>query len=308
MPDYIGSKCLICGEILKKTDDIVVCPECGTPYHRECYFKEGKCVNTELHESGGAWKSDDISNENPSQEDIRCARCGESNPSSGIFCKRCGMPLNQQDKAVPFPDAQPSGYRNPFENPNIERITLETELDGVKVKDLGDFVGRNQMYYLPNFIRFSKLRTKFSVNFFAMFLPEIYFSFRKMYFVGFVLLVLKILFFIPVIDIWVRNGILFSSPILERISLDISDEALGTLSSVLNFVSSIISLSCAFFANWFYYQKTVKSIKKVREMEISDEEKTEVLKTKGGVSFAFAACIATALLILGMFLFQYYQN
>ena len=44
MANYTG-KCFSCGEVFKDGDDIVVCPECGTPYHRECYLKEGKCIN-----------------------------------------------------------------------------------------------------------------------------------------------------------------------------------------------------------------------------------------------------------------------
>ena len=50
MANYTGKKCFSCGEVFKDGDDIVVCPECGTPYHRECYLKEGKCINDALHE------------------------------------------------------------------------------------------------------------------------------------------------------------------------------------------------------------------------------------------------------------------
>lgn len=35
--DYRGQHCPICGKEFCDGDDIVVCPECGTPYHRECY-------------------------------------------------------------------------------------------------------------------------------------------------------------------------------------------------------------------------------------------------------------------------------
>ena len=55
MATYTGAKCKVCQEPFKDGDDIVVCPDCGTPYHRECYKKAGKCINDELHESGGSW-------------------------------------------------------------------------------------------------------------------------------------------------------------------------------------------------------------------------------------------------------------
>lgn len=53
---YIGQKCISCKEVLKKDDDIVICPDCGSPYHRECYKSEGKCINTLLHEKGEEWE------------------------------------------------------------------------------------------------------------------------------------------------------------------------------------------------------------------------------------------------------------
>ena len=36
MPKYYGCPCEGCGEPLTLKDDIVVCPDCGAPYHRTC--------------------------------------------------------------------------------------------------------------------------------------------------------------------------------------------------------------------------------------------------------------------------------
>ena len=58
MSNYLGSKCIMCGQEFKENDDIVVCPDCGTPYHRECFIKNGKCVNEKLHESGESWREE----------------------------------------------------------------------------------------------------------------------------------------------------------------------------------------------------------------------------------------------------------
>ena len=41
MSDYIGAKCIVCEKEFTKDDEIVVCPDCGTPYHKACYLKEG---------------------------------------------------------------------------------------------------------------------------------------------------------------------------------------------------------------------------------------------------------------------------
>lgn len=49
MADYTGIKCPVCDKPFQPGDDIVVCPQCGAPYHRECYQQEGKCKFDDLH-------------------------------------------------------------------------------------------------------------------------------------------------------------------------------------------------------------------------------------------------------------------
>ena len=47
--EFTEYKCPVCDKQFKKGDDIVVCPECGTPHHRECYEKEGHCHFADKH-------------------------------------------------------------------------------------------------------------------------------------------------------------------------------------------------------------------------------------------------------------------
>ena len=53
---YENQKCPVCGVAFKSGDDIVTCPECGTPHHRQCYEKIGKCANASLHSTGFVYK------------------------------------------------------------------------------------------------------------------------------------------------------------------------------------------------------------------------------------------------------------
>ena len=46
---YTGIPCAACGKKFTAEDDVVVCPECGTPYHRACYKELGHCVNEARH-------------------------------------------------------------------------------------------------------------------------------------------------------------------------------------------------------------------------------------------------------------------
>ena len=46
---YDNKVCDGCSEVMLEGDDIVVCPECGTPHHRDCYKEHSACANEEKH-------------------------------------------------------------------------------------------------------------------------------------------------------------------------------------------------------------------------------------------------------------------
>ena len=91
---YTGNVCDGCGLPFNDGDDVVVCPECGTPQHRECYEKENKCVCDHLHAEGYTWQGI-VKKEAPLPEErretIACPNCGYENPKGTTVCKQCGM-------------------------------------------------------------------------------------------------------------------------------------------------------------------------------------------------------------------------
>lgn len=181
MSGYIGARCTVCSEKFKDGDDIVVCPECGTPYHKECYKKEGKCVNEALHQSGGSWRpSYDTGCDGSETENVVCRFCGYTNPPLTLFCQKCGMPArglqdistenirNEQRYNGSDINIDPEAYNGnagggmPF-NPFLINFSdplcgfnPDEDFDGVKMSELGDFVGTNTHYYLPIFKRFKE--------------------------------------------------------------------------------------------------------------------------------------------------------
>ena len=91
---YTGNICDGCGLPFSDEDDVVVCPECGTPQHRECYEKENKCVCSHLHTEDYTWKGI-VNKEAPipeiKKELISCPNCGYGNPKGTEVCRNCGM-------------------------------------------------------------------------------------------------------------------------------------------------------------------------------------------------------------------------
>lgn len=96
MPKYYGCPCEGCGKPLTLQDDIVVCPDCGAPYHRDCYEKLGRCIHAPAHAAGYEWKF-------PYQESelCTCPACGERTLRSESVCRCCGAAL------------PPEGHRSP---------------------------------------------------------------------------------------------------------------------------------------------------------------------------------------------------
>lgn len=141
---YTGNPCAGCGKVFTDDDDIVVCPECGTPQHRECYDKENRCVCEALHFEEYTWHGT-VNNENASakaekSETVSCPNCGYENPKGTDVCKQCGMKftffgmnvvdaLAEEEKRVANQNSDIPDYKAPF--------TLGTG-KGFEQKDLSD--------------------------------------------------------------------------------------------------------------------------------------------------------------------------
>ena len=74
MSIYNNCVCPVCKKQFEDGDDIVVCPECGTPHHRECYNSIHHCANADLHSEGYDFYKENIenkksNNEKPSEKD-----------------------------------------------------------------------------------------------------------------------------------------------------------------------------------------------------------------------------------------------
>ena len=100
MPKYYGCPCEGCGKPLTLQDDIVVCPDCGAPYHRTCYEKMGLCIHAPAHGAGYEWKF-------PYQDaQLRtCPTCGERTLRSENVCRCCGAALPPESPTTVLPPA-----------------------------------------------------------------------------------------------------------------------------------------------------------------------------------------------------------
>ena len=321
MGNFTGLPCPVCGVEFLSGDDIVVCPECGAPYHRACYQAQGRCVLDDLHKTGGQWQppagaapQGQPEEHAHGQSGAVCPRCGAENAPGALLCQNCGWRL---DAGAPgagggqwgFPGQfgpQGGGYpggQQPYgQGPAMldaffqQGCTLDEELtDGVTYKEAGDFVGPNRLKFLMKF-RALASGAAVSFNWSAFLFTFFYCFYRKMYKLGAALLAVTLVVFIPttifttlyyteVMNIYGAEAFLnpLSLPVVEGQWLGLF-QLFGNLS---NLVSIGVAAAAGILFNKLYLKETVRQVKAVREKghySTGSAEYSYVLVRSGGVT------------------------
>ena len=205
---FIGKKCPVCEAEFQENDDIVVCPRCGAPYHRDCYQQKGKCIFPELHKKGEAWKSDEPEEEISEEDEFNeCLSCGFKNPKDAFVCEKCGEFLKPavpgaKSKKIHFGgieagftefdgndedgEESPGGFPLPpglHISAEIPGTKPDEDFDGVSGKEMVKNLGQNSLYYLPIFYRIKEFNTS-RFNFAAFIFSGGWYLYRKQYLKG----------------------------------------------------------------------------------------------------------------------------
>ena len=342
MADYINLPCPVCGKAFGENDDIVVCPYCGTPHHRECYKQNGGCANEAWHSENRVYNADDerekIEEEKRRNEweirekeraaaaQIVCRRCGQQNAPDALFCSRCGAPVSQgytpawqihhesenkqqgqHQNDAPNQNIPKSPYGTIIINPFIVEQDPNEEIDGIPAWKLSAVIGQNAARVLAQFKLFAKTGRKISFNFIAMLISPFYFLYRKMYALGIIALIAEFLLTIPSLVISFSNENL--SDMLGRsvdfgLNLNVAQTNFFlNLSSLASIASLAISALCGLFANWLYFEKCKRLCKKIDKTAHTEQEFKEIAAKKGGTSLKFI--IALAIIVGTIYLFSY---
>lgn len=218
--DYSKHCCPVCEKQFAEGDDIVVCPDCGTPHHRECYEIDMRCHNAHMHKDGFDYKTeynDNAGSETNATDKSLCIRCGNQNPAGSSFCNSCGAPLadgkvryqpydrhdEESDSAekgnVGFGGQgypQRDGAGQPFEVFSFDPmggIKADQEIgDNVTAGEAAKFVKNNTPFYTRIFYSIRKFnRSRF--NFASFLFTGIWMMYRKMYKLGTIITLLMAL-------------------------------------------------------------------------------------------------------------------
>lgn len=300
MSKYVGHKCIVCELEFKAEDDVVVCPECGTPYHRSCYMSSGECVNKELHESGESWNSsrEKGNNEDSGPEPKKCPYCEFVNKPHCIICERCGSPLVDELKRNMYGqgDTQTDGNLNSGQGNDTrgQRFTFdyadkycgfdpEEEFEAVKLKEISEFVNKNQIYYLPIFKKIKDTGKKISLNVISFFFPEIYFANRKMWFWSVLSIIISLALSFPNMLYMLAYERMIGTTIA---GIDLESVKFDLIYSISSYAALIFKVLMLMFANYIYYRHTLNKIRRKKAVD----ELTDIseLSRAGGTSAAGA--------------------
>lgn len=309
MAIYTGAKCLICSEKFNDDDDIVVCPECGTPYHRACY-KEKQCINKALHESGGSWMLDNIEEAKKVPDMKICPNCQSLNKGDAEECSVCGKSMKVRTLPV-NPESSNSEVTNPekeetdFEKEvrDINEINSELfykigqdpdeimdEESGVTSREIADYVRTLWFKYLFKFKKLKNSVIEITTNLNAFLFPEYFFAARKMYPHAVVVMILNFLISIPALitsDVmsirWFPFYPLFPwfpTPFSFGANVDASIVQIGFALSIC------LRIVCCLKADSLYFNSIVKKLKKFKTQYSDETVYKEKVKEAGGVSLS----------------------
>lgn len=289
MLKFYGEKCPVCGKEFVKDDDIVVCPICGTPHHRECYEKENRCANEFRHGTSWEWKGENDQTKKPQNNAPSNEKEQPKLTTAEIMANQLGINFNSND--------------NKDEDGKI--IPETDEIDGVQTQHLMFYLRKNPGYFLYKWKRNKDKKFFFSFNWSAFLFSFVYYYYRKMYRVGSVILLGIALSLIPSFSLTMKvmpqllphAGEIMLNPaiIANLINLD-GLENLAILAKVCSLIPFILTFIGAMIFDCLYRKKVVKETKQI----IKSGGDARMLLVKGGVS------MVNALFIICFTIFMFY--
>lgn len=174
--DYKGMICDGCREPFEDGDDIVVCPECGTPQHRSCYEKNNRCVNEYLHSPEFSWSRPQAEPEKAEAPDVREPSAEMSDSvSNGGYGGRLQQttPLQMEEVFM----------RGVLYDP-------KDDIGGATVGEAADYIQSGVPRYISKLMK--RKNKKLSWNWAAFFFGSYWYFYRKLYKAGAFFLALSV--------------------------------------------------------------------------------------------------------------------
>lgn len=302
---YDNKVCDGCSEVMLEGDDIVVCPECGTPQHRECYKKNNQCVNAHLHAEGFDWRTANTEPEKEPEPVIENSATQEDEQAPRNIIP--DFTTDGEIPEIPLPEFHIDGIYV-----NGQTFGADEDIGGATVREVVTYTQVNSRHYLKKFIKNKNKKNFISWNWGAFFFGPAWFFYRKLYKAGAVLLALAISATIAVMPLMpkidtattkleplydqflaaLESGADETDEVaqaeLEKLSEEITvtlKEALPYSLTVLGATYVVAQIIPALIANSFYRKKMLDDIKFAKKATSDPKVLKFSLIRRGGVSF-----------------------
>ncbi len=305
--DYKNLTCQVCQEEFRDGDDIVVCPDCGTPVHRACWQQVGHCVNEYRHDTGWSFSIPKPEPEpeapafQPTNSSIDEGEDIEQDPNSGMFPG--GNVQMGPYGAYPFREmSENGGIRQGY-----HRIGADEPIGDYKAKEYAAVIQNNSDRYIPKFARMKREGRTTSWNWAAFFFPALWFTYRKMYWQAVVALLLSVilplLFMNSVVDYYnksmdfaqqqaVSQSASGDAASQEEIMSDMPESP--RVLTVNEYVTMAVQFFVGLFGNYWYMRRCEKLLKRSKSAE-AESQGAAMLQKKGGTS---TVAVIVALLLM----------
>lgn len=283
-----GQKCPVCNAYLFAEDDVVFCPICGAPHHRDCYKAIGHCALEHTHGTDEQYDRAKKAENEPPKPEFESA---QSEQAAAAICPNCKNKLTDDMLVCPY-CGRPRNARV-FTFDLLGGINPDTDLgNGVTAKEARDFVLTNTQRYIPKFEQAK--RRKASWNWGAFLFPEGWFLFRKMYKQGALATAIAIASQICFIPLRLSLNTAVFSSYNEYLNYFMENiHTFGVAPMLLAFLGASIMLALRILSGIFgdYVYKN-HAIEKISEAKKQEEPELEI-KKRGGVNvWAFLIGVA----------------
>lgn len=303
--DFKNYMCPVCENAFQEEDDVVVCPDCGTPHHRECWKKTGNCFNKEKHGTEVEKLKAPVEEKTVPEEEIQV-----------------------QEAEVDFSERAKNEAKTIFEQ--VDSQSWEnTKINGETLKDYAAVIGKNQRHYLLRFKIIEDKSGRLVWNGAAFFVPLAWAFYRKLYKLAALILALYILAIgsmsycmfsdgeiMKANEACMQEDVYYASKVLQYASGDenivltplqtelykkIMDVEIPVFVQALNYVVIYgVRMFMGLQATVLYFKKVTQKIKTINGKNIPLDRKSFELRRRGGTApFIFAAIIG----IFEVFLF-----
>ncbi len=309
--------CVRCKAYLFSEDDVVYCPECGAPHHRDCYSALGHCALESLHGTEQQYSKEkeiEVAEEmakrhneervktesktNAETTTVKCAMCNEEYPKELPHCPKCNTPNMARFgpmQQIDFLGGVPADYK------------LD---DDVTADSAKRFVAINPQRYIPKFAELNP-QNKISWNWAAFLFPSGWMLSRKLYKNGIIttlLTVMTTMLAYP-LNVALSSIVLpdkatyadmFAAVYDKLPEIGIAAILLAMLSIVLDITIRVVS---AIFADYSYKNYTIGTIKRI---QLESEDMENDFRKKGGVNIYMLPLAFFAVQYLPLFITAFF--